>query len=83
MCSSLRTADVSPRSSPLRDVLRVEFLLAHRLIASSLIAIEGRFASWVPFRETSLSGDERGETSAVRRLECVAVLGQFCAEVIS
>ena len=40
--SSLRTADVSPRSSPLRDVLR--------------------------FRELSLSGEERGETSAVRRL---------------
>ena len=31
---------------------------------SSLIAPEGRF----PPRETSLSGDERGETSAVRRL---------------
>ena len=38
---SLRTADVSHRSSPLRDFSR----------------------------ETVLSGDERGETSAVRRLD--------------
>ena len=41
--TSLRTADLSPRSSPLRDVL--------------------------PPRETSLNSDERGETSAVRRLK--------------
>ena len=44
---SLRTADVSLRSSPLRDVSRGE-------TSSS--------------RKTSLSGDERGKTSAVRRL---------------
>ena len=57
VCCSLRTADVSPPSSPLKDVLRVEFLLAHRhwgtfgkLSSSSLIATEGRFASWVPPR---------------------------------
>ena len=41
--TSLRTADLSPCSSPLRDVL--------------------------PPRETSLNSDERGETSAVRRLK--------------
>ena len=39
---SLRTAEVSPRSSPLREP---------------------------PREKWSLSGDERGETSAVRRLE--------------
>ena len=43
--SSLRKADVCPRSLPLRDVSRR-----------------------VPPRETSLTGDERGQTSAVRRL---------------
>ena len=45
---SVRTADVSLRSLPLRDVSRGE---RHG-----------------PPRETSLSGEERGETSAVRRL---------------
>ena len=48
---SLRTADVFPRSSPLRDVFREEE---------------------VSPRETSLSGDERRETSAVRRLSFVS-----------
>ena len=48
--SSLRTADVSPRSSPLRDVSR----------------------------GGSLSGDERGETSAVRRLSILP-----CSEITS
>ena len=52
---SLRTADVSPRSSPLRDV---------------------------PPRETSLNGDERGETSAVRRLGLLKFNEYHCKSIV-
>ena len=54
-CFSLRTADVSPRSSPVSDVSRGGTSATQR-------------QKFHPPRETSLTGDERGETSAVRRL---------------
>ena len=60
-CFSLRTAAVSPRSSPLRDVSRGGTSATQRPKFHTDDAD-------VPPRETSLSGDERGETSTVRRL---------------
>ena len=66
---SLRTADVSPRSSPLRDVSREGTQLAKRL--SIAMSEEGmrRWARRNSTCKTSFNGDERGETSAVRRLQ--------------
>ena len=60
-CFSLRTADVSARSSPLRNVSRGGTSATQRQKSRTDDAD-------VPPHETSLSGDERRETSAVRRL---------------
>ena len=57
----MRTADVSPRSSPLRDVSRGGTSATQRQKFHTNDAD-------VPPRETSVNGDERGETSAVRGL---------------
>ena len=67
--SSLRTADVSPRSSPLRDVSRKGTQLAKRPSMAMSEEAMRRWARRNSTRKTSLNGDEGGETSAVRRLQ--------------
>ena len=67
--SSLRTADVSPRLSPLRDVSQEGTQLAKRPSMAMSEEAMGRWARRNSTRKTSLNGDERGETSAVRRLQ--------------
>ena len=66
---SLRTADVSPRSSPLRDVSRGGTQLAKRPSMAMSEEAMRRWARRNSTRKTSLNGDEREETSAVRRLQ--------------
>ena len=67
--SSLRTADVSPRSSPLRDVSRKGTQLAKRPSMAMSEEAMRRWARRNSTRKTSFNGDERGETFAVRRLQ--------------